>query len=100
MIRLGFEPNFEVDYGYMRKYRTRSIATFYIKELISAAFICTLSVFIWFEYVSVFREKDIYWILNENEETGELEAEPCWEEECFYNDDFDFATLPIRTGMS
>jgi len=93
MITLDFEPKLDVDYGYMRKYRTKSIETFYKKEMISATFICFLSVLIWFEYISVFREKDVYWSLSENkinETYSELEAAPCYSSKCFMNEAYDF----------
>ena len=73
--------------------------TFYTKESISAALICFISVLIWFEYISVFREKDVYWILTTNFETKEITASPCLGEACYMNGAYDFKMLAVREGM-
>ena len=71
-----------------------------MKEMISAAFICSISVLIWFEYIYTFREKDVYWILTEDKATQELTAAPCYSSKCFMNDVYDFKQLAVREGMT
>lgn len=93
MITLKFQPNFEEDYSYQRRYRVKSIYTFYIKELISAAFICSFSIYCWFDYIALFREQDIYWYITQDKKSLEWSAAPCYSSKCFINEVYDFKEL-------
>lgn len=75
MITKGFSYNTKVDYSFQHKYRSKSISSFFRKELLFAFIIMILYVNIFLmQYVMDFKAEDVYYktkyTLNDTEPTG------------------------------
>jgi hypothetical protein len=60
LITKDFDANLNVDYSFQHRYRTRSIESFFEKELFFALIICLIAVLIYFDYREKFKSNDIY----------------------------------------
>ena len=60
LVMKGFDYNLEVDYSFQHRYRTKSIESYFMKEMFCAFIICILSVVIWFDYLNSFKSNDVY----------------------------------------
>lgn len=60
LVKKDFSYNMQVDYSFQHRYRSRSIESYFQKELLCAFIICIMSVIIWFDYMKKFKSNDIY----------------------------------------
>lgn len=61
MITIDFNYKFDVDYTFQHRYRSRSIHTYFLKDMFFAVVLCIFNLAIFFDYNSKFRGKDIYY---------------------------------------
>jgi hypothetical protein len=60
LVTKDFSYNLNVDYFFQHRYRTRSIESYFYKELFCASIICLLTIIIYFDYMQKFKSNDIY----------------------------------------
>jgi hypothetical protein len=55
MITIDFNYKFDVDYTFQHRYRSKSIHTFFLKDMFFAIVLCIFNLAIYFDYSSKFR---------------------------------------------
>jgi hypothetical protein len=60
IVTKEFEYNLNVDYSFQHRYRTRSIESYFLKELFCGFIICIMTLAIYFDYMKLFKSNDIY----------------------------------------
>jgi len=66
MISNEYNYNFEVDYAFQHRYRSRSISTFFQKELFFSCVTCVVGLLIYVDFLDNFRGKDVYFVKAKN----------------------------------
>lgn len=62
IVKIDFKYNYDVDYTFQHRYRSKSIYIFFLKELFFAIFDSIIMVYIFLDYLIMFRDKDIYFV--------------------------------------
>lgn len=91
------------DYTFQHKYRSKSIQSYFYKEMMWAAVVFWLSFQIWSDYNEFFREKEVYYQQRDvNEEDPNLGKEwyMCNEQDdiCYGNENYGFVEIEITAA--
>lgn len=108
IIKIDYEYNYQVDYTFQHRYRSKSIHFFFMKEMFFALCTSVFLIQIYVDYLSKFRGQDIYFrkvmtpIKEGNSTWYNVTWEKCNEQNgiCYGSAMYDFESLEVRTDLA